>query len=717
MKKVKDKIQNLVKGSLAKKTSVAIGVVVVICLTLMVLVSATLSRIYLTRSINSEFEGIAAKNGVTVQSILDIASSSASDLQNYIEDQYDEYEKTGYSGEVEKSTLYDVKLQRMNKDIEDYILHTAWSTVSGSKYISGIGVFFEPKAFDPAIEDYTIYVNDSDAESKKCQSYGAYSEYGSQDYYTEAAKNKTTVFTDPYEDQGIKMVTAAFPIIYKDEVQGVVVVDINIENFKELSAKSTEYKSMYVDVLTEDSTMVYDSESTEYVGQKLSDLLDAKQYKKIKAGTDTKKSFSVITKKDDGTLVSRYYTPINAEGETWWAASALNKSDLYSNATHLTILMILIAVIAVVVTVFFAAYMIRKNIKPIEKVVAASEQLKKGDFSIDIKAESDDEIGQLSDAFSQAASQLRAVIHDIKAVLNQMAANDFNIKPSVEYPGDFASIKDSLYSVVSDISGTLSEINTVSEEVSANADNISQGAQAITEGATDQASAVQELQATITNVSEEVDKNAENAKEANNMAKVVGEEIRSRNDDMQQVVEAMEVINDSSMQIDSIINTINDIAAQTNLLALNASIEAARAGEAGKGFAVVATQVGALATQSAEAAETSNELIVNTIQAVEKGKRLVDVAAKQLLESAEKTKDLVSNIGEITVASENQASALSQILQATDQIAAVVEENTAMAEESSASSEELAAQAARLQELIEVFKLYVKEAEQEKSED
>lgn len=45
----------------------------------------------------------------------------------------------------------------------------------------------------------------------------------------------------------------------------------------------------------------------------------------------------------------------------------------------------------------------------------------------------------------------------------------------------------------------------------------------------------------------------------------------------------------------------------------------------------------------------------------------------------------------------------------TDQIAAVVEENSVMAEESSASSEELASQAARLQELIAVFKLYVKE--------
>ena len=82
------------------------------------------------------------------------------------------------------------------------------------------------------------------------------------------------------------------------------------------------------------------------------------------------------------------------------------------------------------------------------------------------------------------------------------------------------------------------------------------------------------------------------------------------------------------LQISSIINTINDIAEQTNLLALNASIEAARAGKAGKGFAVVATQVGTLATQSAEAAKNSNDLIVQALNAVEDGKQVVgDTAA------------------------------------------------------------------------------------------
>ncbi len=100
------------------------------------------------------------------------------------------------------------------------MVSVASSTVTSSEEIVGVGVFFEPDAFDPSIKDYTVYVNESAAKTGNAQSYGAYTSYGSQDYYRNAATTKQNCFTDPYEDQGIKMVSASFPIEYHGKTQG-----------------------------------------------------------------------------------------------------------------------------------------------------------------------------------------------------------------------------------------------------------------------------------------------------------------------------------------------------------------------------------------------------------------------------------------------------------------------------------------------------------------
>lgn len=691
--------------SLAYKISVATALLLVICLSIMIIISATLAARSLSKTVTSEFEGIATENGLTVQNVIDTADNAATLLQNYMEEQYDEFAKNGYNGQTEKSDVYNVELQDMNKQIEDVLLTVARSTVTSSDGIAGVGVFFEPNAFDPAIKDYTIYVSEDDAKSGNVQSYGAYETYSANDYYKNAAESKENCFTEPYEDQGIHMVSASFPIVYNDETQGVILVDINLDTFKSLRSTDSKYPSMYVDVLNGDGMMIYDSESMDYVGKSLKDLISSRQYAKIQAGIDTGKSFHVSTKKDDGSSIVRFYSPINAAGQTWWAASALSKWDLNRSTFILVLLMVAISVASLVVIIVISGRLLRKYIKPIHNVVSVADQLAQGDFNVSIQAEYHDEIGGLAETFSGMATRLKAIIDDIAANLKEMADGNFNIASHAEHVGDFEEIETALGKVVRDLSHTLSEINEVSELVASNAGQISDGAQALTDGATDQASSIDELQSTIATVSEQVEKNANNANEANNKAKIVGEDIMASNTQMQKVVDAMETINQSSIQISSIINTINDIAEQTNLLALNASIEAARAGEAGKGFAVVATQVGTLATQSAEAAKNSNDLIVQALNAVEDGKQVVGDTAAKLLASVDKTNELVTNIGEINEASEQQSEALKQISEAANQIAAVIQENTAMAEESSASSEELAAQAEKLKELISVFQL------------
>ena len=224
---------------------------------------------------------------------------------------------------------------------------------------------------------------------------------------------------------------------------------------------------------------------------------------------------------------------------------------------------------------------------------------------------------------------------------------------------------------------------------------------------TDMNSSSQILKESIGNISDAMGEIRDNT---HDMLQVSQSSAANMNDSITVVNESSQKIADINNQVNAfhekinkigeIVDIVKKVASQSNLLALNASIEAARAGEEGRGFAVVATQVGNLAAQSADAAKSSGELIVQAINAVEEGKGMVDDAAVKLMESVEKTKELVENIEQISVASEQQAESLKQVSEAASQIAAVVEENTAMAEESSASSEELASQADRLKELV-----------------
>ena len=161
----------------------------------------------------------------------------------------------------------------------------------------------------------------------------------------------------------------------------------------------------------------------------------------------------------------------------------------------------------------------------------------------------------------------------------------------------------------------------------------------------------------------------------------------------------------TSKEIENIIAAIEDIASQTNLLALNASIEAARAGEAGRGFAVVADQIGKLATDSAQSAVNTRELIRKWLDEVQEGNGIVENTMNSIgtvLANMEAFAGMASGAAD---ASKMQVDLLKQIEVGMEQISGVVENNSAAAQETSAVSEELYAQATNLETMVEMFVL------------
>jgi methyl-accepting chemotaxis protein len=262
--------------------------------------------------------------------------------------------------------------------------------------------------------------------------------------------------------------------------------------------------------------------------------------------------------------------------------------------------------------------------------------------------------------------------------------------------------------MVAKLSDTMAEINAAASNVAAGAGQMNSTSQAMSQGATEQASSLEEISSSMNEIAAQTRQNAENASHANRIAAETKALAVKGDAHMSRMVAAMKEINDSGRSISKIIKVIDEIAFQTNLLALNAAVEAARAGKHGKGFAVVAEEVRTLAARSATAAKETADLIDGSVKRVLDGTDIADKTAEALREivgSAAKMTDLA---GEIAAASNEQAQSMAQITTGLGQVDQVTQQNTAFAEESASAAEELSSQAMVLQQLVGAFKVNAK---------
>ncbi len=333
------------------------------------------------------------------------------------------------------------------------------------------------------------------------------------------------------------------------------------------------------------------------------------------------------------------------------------------------------------------------------------------DRTVALKTERDqiatNELNRIAPQFTAALAAVRQAVRDFQSQLesrmqveerrNEMVVTWGTLGGCLLVLGIAARIARGINRPIGSIATRLA---SESAQTNAAAHQLSQVSQSIADGASQQASAIEESSSALHEMASMTTRNSENAQ----MAKTLASEARATADagarEMEEMKAAMSAIKASSAEISKIIKTIDEIAFQTNILALNAAVEAARAGEAGAGFAVVADEVRTLAQRCAQAAHETSDKISDSAAKSEQGVAISAKMAGNLSAIVERIRKLDEMIAGIAQASHEQSDGIGQLNNSMAGMDKVTQSNAALAQQSAASSDELKAQAEQVQAAV-----------------
>lgn len=416
----------------------------------------------------------------------------------------------------------------------------------------------------------------------------------------------------------------------------------------------------------------------------------------------------------------------------WRVITTLEESDvakMTAGAMRASIIALILVLGALSLIMFI---LIRRLVsKPLGIMATLADAVANGDLATDMDSRAPEfaNKGELTTTFTSMTHMLRSLKENI-ALADQKSidaqeqtdrAREATAKAEQAQRMAESAKREGMYTAAEQLEGVINIIFSASEQLSTQVELSNQGAIEQSSRITEAATAMEEMNSTVSevarNASSASEMSANTRKKAGEGVRIVQEAVASiKNVQAQSVTlkEDMNVLVEHAQSINRIMGVISDIADQTNLLALNAAIEAARAGDAGRGFAVVADEVRKLAEKTmASTADVGNairsiqvsatknmEQVDMTVQTIETATGLADTSGSVLGEILAMSDSTADQVRSIATASEEQSATSEEINRSIGQVNTIASTTATAMHEASQAVNELAAQAQQLQTMV-----------------
>ncbi len=383
------------------------------------------------------------------------------------------------------------------------------------------------------------------------------------------------------------------------------------------------------------------------------------------------------------------YNPLKIKDLKWGMFTTIALSEFLAPEKRLTNILYLLLLIMTILIAILAFTFAKRIITPIKLMTERAKDLATddADLTMRIKAEKEDELGELSKWLNKFIERIQLIIKDVK--LNTSSVS----------------------SASAELSSTAEELSSTSEEQSAQSASVASAMEELTATIEDNQMMTGQAQANVQTMEDVINQTSET------ITKILGaiQDIADKSENLSMLINEF---GESAKGIGEILTVITEIADQTNLLALNAAIEAARAGEAGRGFAVVADEIRKLAERTSKSikeiesitkkiqvgAEDAVSAMENSLEGVIKGQDLAYNGKSMLEKVIEESRKVQEITIAISTATTEQAATVKEVNMNIQQIAQATEQSNQAIMQIAQTAGDLSSQAEKLLELVELFK-------------